>query len=76
MPAPRRPPPACWPTSPGCATGKGQKVVIDTQACVVWTLLNEQGYPVLHGDFLRRTGPVVGSATSRGGRCGRARTAR
>jgi crotonobetainyl-CoA:carnitine CoA-transferase CaiB-like acyl-CoA transferase len=41
---------------------RGQKVVVDTQACVVWTLMNEQAYPVLHGEFLRRTGPLVGSA--------------
>jgi crotonobetainyl-CoA:carnitine CoA-transferase CaiB-like acyl-CoA transferase len=36
--------------------------VVDTQACVVWTLMNEQAYPMLHGEFLRRTGPLVGSA--------------
>ncbi len=41
---------------------RGQKVVVDTQACVVWTLMNEQAYPVLHGEFLRRTGPLMGSA--------------
>ncbi len=41
---------------------QGQKVVVDTQACVVWTLMNEQAYPVLHGEFLKRTGPVAGSA--------------
>lgn len=40
---------------------RGQKVVVDTQACIVWTLMNEQAYPVLHGEFLRRTGPLVGS---------------
>jgi benzylsuccinate CoA-transferase BbsE subunit len=36
--------------------GKGQRVVIDMQACVVWTLMNEQAMPILHGDYLRRTG--------------------
>ena len=41
---------------------RGQKVVIDTQACVVWTLMNEQAFPVLHGEFLKRTGPLSGSA--------------
>jgi crotonobetainyl-CoA:carnitine CoA-transferase CaiB-like acyl-CoA transferase len=36
--------------------GKGQRVVIDMQACVVWTLMNEQAMPILHGDYIRRTG--------------------
>ena len=36
--------------------GKGQHVVIDMQACVVWTLMNEQAMPILHGDYIRRTG--------------------
>jgi crotonobetainyl-CoA:carnitine CoA-transferase CaiB-like acyl-CoA transferase len=44
--------------------GHGQKVVVDTQACVVWTLLNEQALPLLHGgEFLSRTGVMAGSAT-------------
>jgi benzylsuccinate CoA-transferase BbsE subunit len=43
------------------ADGKGQRVVIDTQACVVWTLMNEQAYPLLHGDYLTRSGVIVGS---------------
>jgi benzylsuccinate CoA-transferase BbsE subunit len=41
--------------------GRGQKVVVDTQACVVWTLMNEQAYPLLHGDYLARSGVMVGS---------------
>ena len=41
---------------------RGQRVVVNAQACVVWTLMNEQAYPVLHGEFLKRTGPVAGSA--------------
>ncbi|MGZ6242923.1 MAG: CaiB/BaiF CoA transferase family protein [Candidatus Binataceae bacterium] len=36
--------------------GKGQHVVIDMQACVLWTLMNEQAMPILHGDYIRRTG--------------------
>jgi benzylsuccinate CoA-transferase BbsE subunit len=36
--------------------GRGQRVVIDMQACVVWTLMNEQAMPILHGDYIRRTG--------------------
>ena len=36
--------------------GKGQHVVVDMQACVVWTLMNEQAMPILHGDYIRRTG--------------------
>lgn len=41
--------------------GQGQRVVIDMQACVVWTLMNEQAMPILHGDHLRRSGVFVGS---------------
>jgi len=36
--------------------GKGQRVVIDMQACVLWTLMNEQAMPILHGDYIRRSG--------------------
>ncbi|HVB79915.1 MAG TPA: CoA transferase [Candidatus Binataceae bacterium] len=36
--------------------GKGQRVVVDMQACVAWTLMNEQAMPILHGDYLRRSG--------------------
>jgi crotonobetainyl-CoA:carnitine CoA-transferase CaiB-like acyl-CoA transferase len=41
--------------------GHGQKVVVNVQACIVWTLMNEQAYPLLHGQYMRRTGPMVGS---------------
>jgi benzylsuccinate CoA-transferase BbsE subunit len=41
--------------------GRGQRVVVDTQACVVWTLMNEQAYPLLHGDYLNRSGVMAGS---------------
>jgi benzylsuccinate CoA-transferase BbsE subunit len=40
--------------------GRGQKVVVDAQACVVWTLMTEQAYPLLHGDYMRRTGVRAG----------------
>lgn len=36
--------------------GQGQHVTIDMQACLVWTLMNEQAMPILHGDYIRRTG--------------------
>ncbi len=44
------------------ASGRGQKVVINTQACVVWTLMNEQAFPVLHGDYMTRAGGLSGAA--------------
>ena len=36
--------------------GRGQHVTIDMQACVLWTLMNEQAMPILHGDYIKRTG--------------------
>ncbi len=36
--------------------GVGQRVVVDMQACVVWTLMNEQAMPIMHGDHIRRDG--------------------
>jgi len=47
------------------STGGGQHVVVDMQACIVWTLMNEQAMPILHGDHLERTGVYVGSAGMR-----------
>ena len=41
--------------------GLGQRVVVNMQACIVWTLMNEQAMPILHGDHLRRGGVYVGS---------------
>ena len=32
-----------------------------TQACVVWTLMNEQAMPLLHGDYLHRSGVFSGA---------------
>jgi benzylsuccinate CoA-transferase BbsE subunit len=40
--------------------GLGQRVVVNMQACVVWTLMNEQAMPILHGDYLKRSGVFVG----------------
>src|SRR5215467_10318372 len=30
--------------------GFGQKIVVNMQACIVWTLMNEQAMPIQHGD--------------------------
>ena len=43
----------------------GQRVVVNMQACIVWTLMNEQAMPFLHGNHLTRTGVFVGSADAR-----------
>jgi crotonobetainyl-CoA:carnitine CoA-transferase CaiB-like acyl-CoA transferase len=45
--------------------GRGQHVVVDMQACVVWTLMNEQAMPLLHGDYLRRSGVFTGAIGGR-----------
>src|SRR5258706_13487149 len=45
--------------------GLGQRVVVNMQACIVWTLMNEQAMPILHGNHLTRTGVFVGSADAR-----------
>lgn len=45
--------------------GLGQHVVVDMQACVVWTLMNEQAMPLLHGDYLRRSGVFTGAIGGR-----------
>ncbi len=41
--------------------GRGQRIVVNMQACVVWTLMNEQAMPILHGDHIYRTGIFTGS---------------
>jgi crotonobetainyl-CoA:carnitine CoA-transferase CaiB-like acyl-CoA transferase len=41
--------------------GRGQRVVVNAQAAMVWTLMNAQAFPVFHGDSPRRNGPYVGS---------------
>jgi benzylsuccinate CoA-transferase BbsE subunit len=45
--------------------GQGQHVIVDTQACVVSTLMNEQAMPLLHGDYLRRSGVFTGAIGGR-----------
>jgi benzylsuccinate CoA-transferase BbsE subunit len=45
--------------------GLGQHVVINMQACVVSTLMNEQAMPLLHGDHLRRSGIFTGAIGGR-----------
>ncbi|HSZ23604.1 MAG TPA: CoA transferase, partial [Candidatus Sulfotelmatobacter sp.] len=45
--------------------GLGQRIVVNMQACIVWTLMNEQAMPFLHGNHLKRTGVFVGSAEAR-----------
>jgi crotonobetainyl-CoA:carnitine CoA-transferase CaiB-like acyl-CoA transferase len=46
---------------PRQTSGRGQNVVVNMQACVASTLMNEQAMPIFHGDHLRRTGVFVGS---------------
>jgi benzylsuccinate CoA-transferase BbsE subunit len=43
------------------ADGLGQRVVVNVQACIVWTLMNEQAMPILHGNHLSRSGVYAGS---------------
>jgi crotonobetainyl-CoA:carnitine CoA-transferase CaiB-like acyl-CoA transferase len=45
--------------------GHGQQIVVNMQACVVWTLMNEQAMPLLHGDYLRRSGIFTGAIGGR-----------
>jgi benzylsuccinate CoA-transferase BbsE subunit len=45
--------------------GIGQHIVVNAQACVVWTLMNEQAMPLLHGDYLRRSGVFTGAIGGR-----------
>lgn len=53
---------AHWPRQ---EDGLGQKIVVNMEACIVWTLMNEQAMPFLHGNFLTRTGVYSGSADAR-----------
>ena len=41
--------------------GLGQRVIVNMQACIVWTLMNEQAMPILHGNHLSRSGVYAGS---------------
>jgi crotonobetainyl-CoA:carnitine CoA-transferase CaiB-like acyl-CoA transferase len=45
--------------------GRGQHAVVNMQACVVSTLMNEQAMPLLHGDYLRRSGVFTGAIGGR-----------
>jgi benzylsuccinate CoA-transferase BbsE subunit len=45
--------------------GRGQRAIVNMQACVVWTLMNEQAMPLLHGDYLRRSGVFTGAIGGR-----------
>jgi benzylsuccinate CoA-transferase BbsE subunit len=45
--------------------GLGQQIVVNMQACIVWTLMNEQAMPILHGDHIQRTGVFTGSKDTR-----------
>jgi benzylsuccinate CoA-transferase BbsE subunit len=45
--------------------GRGQHAVVNMQACIVWTLMNEQAMPLLHGDYLRRSGVFTGAIGGR-----------
>ena len=45
--------------------GRGQHVVVDMQACIVWTLMNEQAMPIMHGDYVRRSGVFYTGAGTR-----------
>ncbi|HLW69546.1 MAG TPA: CoA transferase [Candidatus Binataceae bacterium] len=45
--------------------GRGQHAIVDMQACIVWTLMNEQAMPMLHGDYLRRSGVFTGAIGGR-----------
>jgi len=42
-------------------SGRGQHVVVDMQACVVWTLMNAQAFPILHGGTMARSGVFSGA---------------
>src|SRR5260370_10990642 len=41
--------------------GLAQQIVVDIQACILWTLMNEQAMPIFHGDHLRRSGIFTGA---------------
>jgi crotonobetainyl-CoA:carnitine CoA-transferase CaiB-like acyl-CoA transferase len=45
--------------------GQGQRIVVDMQACIVWTLMNEQAMPILHGSRIERTGVYTGAGDTR-----------
>jgi crotonobetainyl-CoA:carnitine CoA-transferase CaiB-like acyl-CoA transferase len=46
---------------PRQSTGQGQHVVVDMQACVAWTLMNAQAFPIMHGKSMTRNGVYTGA---------------
>jgi benzylsuccinate CoA-transferase BbsE subunit len=42
-------------------SGQGQHVVVDMQACVAWTLMNAQAFPIMHGKSMTRNGVYTGA---------------
>ncbi len=46
-------------------SGLGQHLVVNMQACIVWTLMNEQAMPILHGEVQRRGGVFTGLVGTR-----------
>ncbi|HEV3110017.1 MAG TPA: CoA transferase [Candidatus Binataceae bacterium] len=43
------------------SSGQGQHIVVDMQACVVWTLMNAQAFPIMHGGSMARNGVFSGA---------------
>ena len=50
---------------PRQVSGTGQRIVVDMQACVVWTLMNAQAFPVMHGASMTRNGVYSGALSLR-----------
>ena len=46
---------------PRQTSGAGQRVVVDMQACVAWTLMNAQAFPIMHGASMSRNGVYSGA---------------
>src|SRR5258708_21953820 len=43
---------------PRNSDGNGNRIVVNMQACIVWTLMNEQSRPLLPGNHRSRTGAI------------------
>ncbi len=46
---------------PRQVSGAGQRIVVDMQACVAWTLMNAQAFPIMHGASMSRNGVYSGA---------------
>ncbi len=46
---------------PRQTSGQGQHIVVDMQACIVWTLMNAQAFPIMHGASMARSGVYSGA---------------